>query len=237
MSSKITFYIARHGKTLMNTLVKVQGWCDSPLTPEGIEVARYLGAGLQNIEFETVYTSDLRRTNQTAKIILTEQGQTQLPIVEKEGLREACFGSFEADSDTKMWNDAAMYLQYPNAGQMTEDLLTKKISIEDVMMAISKLDNIGMAETFEQVETRTQKALQEIAEQESTKGEDKNILVVAHGLCIVVMLYHLGGKNMPSLYIDNATVCKVTYNDGNFNVESMGDDSYKNKGRKALEKG
>lgn len=41
--SKITFYIARHGQTMMNALDRVQGWCDSPLTHQGIEVARYLG--------------------------------------------------------------------------------------------------------------------------------------------------------------------------------------------------
>ncbi|MDR1877109.1 MAG: phosphoglycerate mutase family protein [Flavobacteriaceae bacterium] len=34
MSPKITFYIVRHGKTILNTLGRVQGWSDSPLTQE-----------------------------------------------------------------------------------------------------------------------------------------------------------------------------------------------------------
>ncbi|GAB6012911.1 histidine phosphatase family protein [Viscerimonas tarda] len=234
MSSTITFYIARHGKTLMNTLVRVQGWCDSPLTPEGIEMARYLGAGLQDIRFESVYTSDLRRSGQTAGIVLAEQGQTDLPIIEKEGFREACFGSFEAGSDTKMWDDAAQFLHYANRAAMNADLLARKISNEDIMRAITELDTMGLAETFGQVEARTQQTLREIAEEKSAAGEDKNVLIIAHGLCIVVMLYNLGGKNMPSLYIDNATVCKLTYKDGLFNVETVGDAGYLNRGRERL---
>ena len=31
-------YLARHGQTWFNTMGRVQGWSDTPLTPEGIEV-------------------------------------------------------------------------------------------------------------------------------------------------------------------------------------------------------
>ena len=75
MNSKITLYVARHGKTLMNTLDRVQGWCDSPLTDEGIDVARYLGHGLNDVVFRTAYCSDLRRTKQTVEVILEAKGQ------------------------------------------------------------------------------------------------------------------------------------------------------------------
>ena len=108
MSSVITFYIVRHGKTLLNTLDRVQGWCDSPLTTEGIEVAQYLGAGMHNIHFDTAYCSDLRRTRQTVETILKEKGQENLPITEIFGFREACFGGYESDFNKKMWGDAAL---------------------------------------------------------------------------------------------------------------------------------
>lgn len=32
-------YLVRHGQTLFNQQKKVQGWCDSPLTQEGIKQA------------------------------------------------------------------------------------------------------------------------------------------------------------------------------------------------------
>ncbi|MFJ6963209.1 MAG: phosphoglycerate mutase family protein, partial [Lactiplantibacillus plantarum] len=41
--SKVKLYIARHGKTMFNTIGRVQGWSDSPLTPFGEEGIRELG--------------------------------------------------------------------------------------------------------------------------------------------------------------------------------------------------
>lgn len=234
MNHTITFYIARHGKTLMNTLDRVQGWCDSPLTEEGVEVARYLGAGLRDIHFESIYTSDLRRTSQTAKLLLQEQGQSDLPIVEMQEFREACFGSYESDYNIKMWREAALFLQYANPENMYHDVFNKKISSKEILNAIVELDTLGMAETFEQLETRSQKGLTEVAEKEYKKGEDANVLIVAHGMCIVGMLLNLGGKDLLKTHLENTSVCKVTYQGDKFTVESMGDMSFVRKGKELL---
>lgn len=236
MANTITFYIARHGKTLMNTLDRVQGWCDSPLTDEGVEVARYLGAGLRDIHFESVYTSDLRRTVQTAKVVLAEQRQTDLIINEKEEFREACFGSFESDSNQKMWRDASLYLHYVRPEDMYNDVFSKKISSKEVLDAIVELDTLGIAETFEQLETRTQKGLLEVAEKEYLKGKPLNVLVIAHGMCIVGMLLNLGGRELLNSHIENASVCKVSFSNGKFTVESMGDLTYVTNGKTIMKK-
>lgn len=231
MSSVITFYIVRHGKTLLNTLDRVQGWCDSPLTSEGIEVAQYLGAGMHDIHFDAAYCSDLRRTLQTAKTILKEKGQGDLPVTEVFGFREACFGGYESDFNKKMWGDAALFLQYVKVEDMYKDIFGGKISNRDVLNVINKLDPMGLAETFEQVEERSQSALKKIAVDESKDNKEKNILVIAHGMSIICLLYNLGGKDLLKTHLDNAAVCKVTYNDGKFTVESMGDMSYVYKGK------
>ena len=236
MSSTITFYIARHGKTLLNTLDRVQGWCDSPLTPEGIEVAQFLGAGLRDIRLDAVYSSDLRRTRQTAEVVLGEHGQTELSINEVFGFREACFGSFESDFNAKMWGNVALFLQYVKMEDMYRDVFHGKISNKEALDVISKLDHMGLAETFEQVEHRSQKALREIAAQEASEGKDKNVLVIAHGMSIICMLQNLGGKELLKGHLDNAAVCKVTYRDGKFSVQSMGDMSYVHAGRELGEK-
>ena len=232
MSSTITFYIARHGKTLLNTLDRVQGWCDSPLTPEGIEVAEFLGAGLRDVHLDAVYSSDLRRTRQTAQVLLEEQGQTNLPINEVYGFREACFGSFESDFNQKMWGNVALFLQYVKMEDMYHDVFNGKISNKEALDVISKLDHMGLAETFEQVESRAQSALQEVAVKESSEGKDKNVLIVAHGMSIICMLQNLGGKDLLKGHLENAAVCKVTYSNGKFDVQSMGDMSYVLAGRK-----
>lgn len=231
MSSTITFYIVRHGKTMLNTLDRVQGWCDSFLTEEGIGVAEFLGKGMTDIEIESVYTSDLRRTVQTAKIILDKKGQPELPITELEGFREACFGSYESEYNYKMWGDAALYLHYKTLDAMFRALVDHELSHEQTLNAVSELDPSGKAENFAQLEARTQKALSEIAECESRKNKDVNILIVAHGMSIVGMLNNLGGKELLKGHLDNASVSKVIYSNGKFKVETMGDMSYVHKGR------
>lgn len=37
-------YLMRHGQTLFNTLNRIQGWCDSPLTEKGRDQARQVRA-------------------------------------------------------------------------------------------------------------------------------------------------------------------------------------------------
>ena len=41
---KKTLYLMRHGQTLFNTLNRIQGWCDSPLTEKGRDQARQVRA-------------------------------------------------------------------------------------------------------------------------------------------------------------------------------------------------
>ncbi|WP_108821740.1 histidine phosphatase family protein [Dysgonomonas sp. Marseille-P4361] len=235
MSNKLRIYVVRHGKTLMNTLDKVQGWCDSPLTNEGIEAARHLGYGLSDINFRTAYCSDLRRTRQTSQIILGAKEQDDLPIVEMPGLREACFGSFEADYNHVMWNSAALYLHYVSMDEMVKDILAKKISYKEVLNAVKAIDRLNMAESFSQVEARTQESLREIAIREIEQG-DGNILVVSHGMSILAMLLGLGGDKYFEKPLENAAVCEVTYQDGEFTVHSMADMSYVNKGKEIASK-
>ena len=228
--NRITFYIVRHGKTLMNTLEKVQGWCDSPLTHEGIETARHLGYGLDKVYFRTAYCSDLRRTRQTVDIILGAKGQGDIPVIELPGLREACFGSFECDTNHHMWLCAAERLGYDSVETMYQDVLEKKVDYTLILDAIQQLDTLDMAENFNEVEARTQESLREIAVNESAQGE-ANILLVAHGMSILCMLHNLGGDELQKGHLQNASVCKVVYEGGQFIVQSMGDMSYVEKGR------
>ncbi|HDJ2773820.1 TPA: histidine phosphatase family protein, partial [Serratia rubidaea] len=85
----ITIYFARHGKTLFNTFDRVQGWADSPLTEDGIRVARYLGEGLKDIKFDSYYSSDAGRQRETMAVILRQAGVKDYQLIELPGLREA----------------------------------------------------------------------------------------------------------------------------------------------------
>lgn len=226
----LTFYITRHGKTIMNTLERTQGWCDSPLTPAGIEVAEYLGKGLKDIVFDAAYCSTLRRTLQTSKIILTSKGQSELEIIEKEGFKEVGFGSFESHDEAELWIKVSLYMQYLDPNDIDRDLASGKLKYGDISDAIARMDPWQVAENWKTIESRTQATLKKIAENELKKNS-KNILVVSHAMAIAAMLLSLGGDKLIKGDLKNASVCKVTYTDGKFSVESMGDMSYVEQGK------
>ena len=73
--TKTTLYIVRHGKTMFNTIERVQGWCDTPLTKQGQEGIHYLGKGLKDVDFSLAYSSDSGRAIETARIILSEHAK------------------------------------------------------------------------------------------------------------------------------------------------------------------
>lgn len=233
MGNKLTLYIVRHGRTLMNQLEKVQGWCDSPLTSEGTENAHFLGLGLKNIHFDSAYCSTSRRTRITTEVILAAKGQEELRIVEMDGLKEAGFGSFESGSTDWMWESAAYYLHYNQSSKMSKDVLSGKLSYHSILNAIKELDKVGMAEGYEEVETRTQNCLQEIAQTEYQKGST-NVLIVSHGMSIITMLWSLGGKDLMNGIVENSSVCQVVYENGIFTVKSMNDLSYLKNGKASI---
>ncbi len=233
MGSKITFYIVRHGKTQMNTQDKVQGWSDSPLTLEGIEAAGYVGLGMKDIPFRSAYCSTLNRTKQTAETILEAKGQSDIKVVEEAGFKEAGFGSFESQNIFEMWESVAHHLRFASSQQMYEAILEGKITYREIMNSIKTLDQTGTAENYEEVEIRSQEALRRIAAEEALEGKG-NILIVAHGISILAMLMSLGADKISKSYIENAAVCKVTYQDGKFHVESMNDLSFMQQGRLEL---
>lgn len=70
--TKTEIYVVRHGKTMFNTVQRVQGWCDTPLTAIGAQKIHSLGLGLQETDFIAAYSSDSGRAIETTRIILSE---------------------------------------------------------------------------------------------------------------------------------------------------------------------
>jgi broad specificity phosphatase PhoE len=85
--------LARHGQTSYNSQRRFTGWHDPPLTRRGRAEARALGTVLRRQEIDAVYSSDLQRTVETARIAL--DGRDGLKPVTDPALREANFGEWQ----------------------------------------------------------------------------------------------------------------------------------------------
>jgi broad specificity phosphatase PhoE len=83
--------LARHGETDWNREHRLQGWADPPLNELGREQARELAESLAEERFDAIYSSDLRRAAETARVVGERLG---LPVVEEPALREVDLGSW-----------------------------------------------------------------------------------------------------------------------------------------------
>lgn len=99
--TKKLLYAMRHCETLFNAQHKSQGWCDSPITPRGIEQCRIAGEELarRGIEFDHFYSSTSERCCDTMELVCQTAFGEVKPYVRKKGLRECGFGIFEAKDD------------------------------------------------------------------------------------------------------------------------------------------
>ncbi|GAB4050266.1 2,3-bisphosphoglycerate-dependent phosphoglycerate mutase [Spirosoma litoris] len=92
------FVIVRHGQSQWNLENRFTGNTDTPLTDLGRQEAREAGDLLkanQPPNFSIGFTSVLQRAIETMSIILTEIGQTDLPIERSEALNERMYGDLQ----------------------------------------------------------------------------------------------------------------------------------------------
>ena len=85
-------YITRHGETEWNVAGRIQGHTDVSLSERGQEQARMLARRLSTVPIDAVYSSDLSRAAETARVAL---GERDVPITFTEELREYNKGVFE----------------------------------------------------------------------------------------------------------------------------------------------
>lgn len=94
-----TIVLVRHGETDWNLERRWQGHSDRPLNETGRAQARELAEALADEPFDAVYSSDLMRAHETARIVAERMG---LDVTAVPDLRETRFGSWEGLSDEEV---------------------------------------------------------------------------------------------------------------------------------------
>ena len=126
-----TLLIVRHGETVWNAEGRIQGHTDIGLSEKGAEQARLLGKRLDNLPIDVAYSSDLKRTSETAKLAL---GERDIALNETPMLREYDKGAFEgltlAEIKAKFPEEYPRYLEKdlaysPKGGESTRDVSSR----------------------------------------------------------------------------------------------------------------
>jgi len=130
-------YIARHGETEYNATRRIQGsGIDSPLTEKGIAQAKALGKSLEGLSFDAVYSSPLKRAQDTVKHAFNGK---HTPILD-ERVVEVGLGAMEGmywkDADEKYAGyslfDPVNYVPPPGGEVLTDMLERVNLFMEDI---------------------------------------------------------------------------------------------------------
>lgn len=183
-----TIYIVRHGRTYINRYHKMQGWCDSPLTKEGIAGAKKVGKVLQNVPFDIALSSDTKRASDTCDYIINENcNKDEIQHIASPFFREHFYGSFEGTNQDEAWRAIGTAHGYPTRAE-----LIANNSIDQVKDWIKEADPYRDAENAQEYWQRLGKGLKMISEMD---GAD-NILLVTHGFTIQSLARRYGTKSV-----------------------------------------
>ena len=204
-------YFVRHGRTVWNLEGRFQGASgDSPLLSESIDILKQLGQYLNEIHFDTIYSSDLPRAVKSAEIIQS-QLQAPCPLKSIPDLREWQLGKLEG---LKIATLNAIYPQ----------------QIKAFRSNLAQFDT-KMFEA-ESLYSTTQRTIQFIKSLKESPAE--NILIVGHGANLTASLRTLIGYKEAHLRkeggLANASLTVLETEDfETFTLERWNDTSYQEK--------
>jgi broad specificity phosphatase PhoE len=162
-----TFYIVRHAHSQAqeNNLMPDK---NSPLSFKGIEQAKKRGKALGKIRFDIAFSSNSRRSYQTALCILLFQKQS-IPLIIAEKLGEKSWGKFEGkkyeEINKALYEKRQLFIALPDDKKLLFKYTEKMESDEEACI-------------------RFINSLKEINE----KYKNKTILVVTHGTIMKTFL-------------------------------------------------
>ena len=202
---EIKLYLLRHGETIWNVQKKFQGQMNSPLTENGIEKLKDTAKELMNIDFQGVYTSQMRRTIESAKIILEKNIKylkEPVRINNMKELNEIYFGIWQGMTYEEIEGEyPEEYDNYFNNPSKYEAWI---IGGEDLDKGLERfLNGIERIVSFEEMQY----------------GSGK-ILVVTHGTVLELFMNHINHRKMDDLeerkLIGNGEYKIFSYNESRF---------------------
>ena len=110
-----TLVLCRHGQSEWNLKNLFTGWKDPALTEQGIAEAKRGAARLraEGLTFDICFTSALSRAQETAKIILDDLGQGDVPTIRDKALNERDYGDLNGlnkDDARKKWGEEQVHI-------------------------------------------------------------------------------------------------------------------------------
>jgi broad specificity phosphatase PhoE len=187
-----TLLLARHGETDWNRQRRWQGHADPPLNELGRTQAQAMAPALASREVAAIYSSDLRRANETAQIVAAA---LSLPVTADPELREIDVGEWSGLTTPEIETRFPDGWERHRAGE----------------------DGWEQGETHAAMQRRIVAAATRIA----AGHRSETILLVIHGGTIRALLAHADGVPLPGFGrsrppLDNGSLAAVALGDDGF---------------------
>ncbi len=201
--------LIRHGQSEWNKLNLFTGFKNIELSEQGIEEANKAGQNFKNldIKFNIVFTSELKRSQETAKIIL--QNLDQWDFLNNEGKIISNINLNERD-----YGDLTGLNKKETAEKFGEEQVHK--------WRRGYSDQPPNGESLEDVVRRVTKYFEEVIKPAIQSDENDNILIAAHGnslraLLIVMNIYE--PNNINSVELSTGVPIHVILKDNKFSIK------------------
>ena len=184
-------FLVRHGETMWNRQGLYQGQSDIALSPQGARQSERLRDRLASEKIDAIYTSDLKRAMETARIIAAPHN---LEVVPSKELQEIGFGEFE--------------------GQRFEDIKDRFLPLEKMWRGEDLAASAPGGESLEQLASR----LKEFVSKINHHSTQETVLIVSHGgsfRILMCLLLGIGLEHWWKVRLDNAALTIIdTYEFG-----------------------
>ena len=201
--------LIRHGQSEWNKLNLFTGFKNIELSEQGIEEANKAGQNFKNldIKFNIVFTSELKRAQETAKIIL--QNLDQWDFLNNDGKIISNINLNERD-----YGDLTGLNKKETAEKFGEEQVHK--------WRRGYSDQPPNGESLEDVVRRVTKYFEEVIKPAIQSNENDNILIAAHGnslraLLIVMNIYE--PNNINSVELSTGVPIHVILKDNKFSIK------------------
>ena len=198
MLTAATFYLVRHGESAWNVknLIQGQSTTHNPLTPHGQEQAIILSDIFNKIRIDEIFSSDLERATQTAKIIGKKMKLSVHTAVE---LREQNHGDYEGQKGS---DNMSLFLGWKNLTEAEKEVL--------------KIENTGESDI--ECTNRLKNFIKKIA----VLYPLKTIMLVTHGGIMKHFLTYLEKLDENNgMTIDNTGYICIKCNGNYFDIETI----------------
>jgi len=200
----------RHGETTWNREGRIQGWASTPLTGRGRDQARTTGVYLRDCGVERVLASDLRRTQETARLLRAGTraagGGGRGGSGERAGPSAGGDGSSDGDqrpddgeqpgvdapiSFDQAWRERD-FGDYQGLDKRTVAQRHDEYALDGSLSAVGSVPG---GESLDEFRRRVADGLESLL----ACVEDETVAVVTHGGALRVVVAELTGRDVPTV--------------------------------------